>query len=70
MKCPFKECVNSNDCGILDITKKVPESFDKCSYSHTQSQFEKQLKKKTLHVDLKSLKKIRKKERKESKNED
>ena len=32
MKCPIKECVNSADCGFIDITKKIPVSKDKCSW--------------------------------------
>lgn len=66
MKCPFKECTNHSDCAILEITKKVPDTFDKCSYSRTQAQHEKFLKKKLIPVDPKTAKKLRK----ESKNED
>ena len=69
MKCPFKICTNHTDCAILDITKKVPESFDKCSYSKTQAQLEKLLKKKVLFVDPKEAKKLRREAKKESKNE-
>jgi len=31
-KCPFKDCVNYIDCGIIEITKKVPKKDGKCSY--------------------------------------
>lgn len=33
MKCPYEECVLSEDCVILDITKKIPKSMKTCSYS-------------------------------------
>lgn len=33
MECPHKECVSSQDCAILDITKKIPKKLDSCSYS-------------------------------------
>lgn len=33
MECPHKECVKHADCGILDITKKIPEKASSCSYS-------------------------------------
>lgn len=42
MKCPHINCTKSNDCVILDITKKVPTSIDKCSYSITSTQQQKQ----------------------------
>jgi hypothetical protein len=32
MECPHKECEKSDDCGILDITKKIPEKGSSCSY--------------------------------------
>ena len=32
MQCPYSECASHRDCGILDITKKIPKSKDKCSY--------------------------------------
>jgi len=31
-KCPYQECIYHQDCPIIDITKKIPEKFDKCSY--------------------------------------
>jgi hypothetical protein len=33
MECQHKECSFSDDCAILDITKKVPKKLDSCSYS-------------------------------------
>lgn len=32
MKCPYKECSESDDCTILDIIKKIPKSSKQCSY--------------------------------------
>jgi hypothetical protein len=32
MECPHKECVHSDDCAIIDITKKVPKKKESCSY--------------------------------------
>ena len=33
MECPYKECTHSDECAILDITKKIPKKMDSCSYS-------------------------------------
>jgi hypothetical protein len=33
MKCPHIECIKHEDCGILDITNKIPEKSATCSYS-------------------------------------
>jgi hypothetical protein len=33
MECPYKECAHSDECAILDITKKIPKKMDSCSYS-------------------------------------
>jgi hypothetical protein len=32
MECPHKECASSEDCAIIDITKKVPKKKESCSY--------------------------------------
>jgi Na+-translocating ferredoxin:NAD+ oxidoreductase RnfG subunit len=42
MKCPHTNCTKCDDCTILDIIKKIPVSIDKCSYSITKTQLEKQ----------------------------
>jgi hypothetical protein len=34
--CPFTECSKNGSCIIIDITKKVPESFDSCTYAETK----------------------------------
>jgi len=31
-ECPYKECVYHNACEIIEITKKIPKSKEKCSY--------------------------------------
>lgn len=31
-RCPYKKCINYKDCPIIDITGKVPKSYEKCSY--------------------------------------
>jgi hypothetical protein len=36
--CPHKECVKSDACTILEITGKIPKSFDCCSYSKSKDQ--------------------------------
>ena len=35
-ECPFTECSKHSNCIIIEITKKVPKSFDSCSYSETK----------------------------------
>jgi hypothetical protein len=42
MNCPHTDCAKSNDCVILDIIGKIPVSMDKCSYSKTNTQIEKE----------------------------
>jgi hypothetical protein len=32
MKCPHEDCTRNEDCGILDITNKIPEKGPFCSY--------------------------------------
>lgn len=32
MQCKYKECIYSDNCGFLDITKKVPANINKCSW--------------------------------------
>jgi hypothetical protein len=32
MECPHKECTRHDDCGILEIIKKVPVKGSSCSY--------------------------------------
>lgn len=32
MNCPHEDCTRHEDCGILEITGKVPESPSSCSY--------------------------------------
>ena len=32
MDCPHTECIKHEDCGILEITGKVPEKPSSCSY--------------------------------------
>ena len=32
MKCIIEECEKHQDCGFLEITKKIPISKDKCSW--------------------------------------
>jgi hypothetical protein len=66
MKCPHKSCALSNDCAIIDITGKTPESFNACSYSRTAAQIERLAHKKSAMIDLKDIKKFkRQRERKE-----
>ncbi|HON83147.1 MAG TPA: hypothetical protein PLI22_03310 [Caldisericia bacterium] len=36
MECTITECFRYKDCGILDITKKIPENKNKCSYFKTE----------------------------------
>lgn len=72
MKCPHKECANSSDCAIIDITKKIPDNFNACSYSKTSVQLEKMLKKKSTIIDPKEIKRAKreaKRQLKESNNE-
>lgn len=52
-KCPHTECVNASDCSIIEITGKIPKTFDSCSYSKTLSQAEKLKKKQSKIVDMK-----------------
>jgi hypothetical protein len=68
--CPYKECTNHADCAILEITGKVPKSFDACSYSKTQSQLDRQLKAKNKKIDVKGKKPKNKKEKRECRNEE
>lgn len=32
MECPYKECSEHEDCGILEITQKIPKTVTSCSY--------------------------------------
>jgi hypothetical protein len=32
MECPHEDCTRHEDCGILDITNKIPEKGPLCSY--------------------------------------
>lgn len=54
MKCPYTNCTKSEDCTILSIIKKIPVSMDKCSYSVTKTQLEKQ----EIKAQKKALKEI------------
>jgi len=57
--CPFSDCINASDCGLLEITGTIPKSFESCSYARTFAQAEKQMKKRTTLVDLKQRRKLR-----------
>lgn len=45
MDCPLTDCVKHNDCGILEITKKIPKDKNSCSYFKDQAQQNKEQKK-------------------------
>lgn len=32
MNCPHTDCTKHEDCGILEITEKIPEKPSSCSY--------------------------------------
>lgn len=58
MKCKITTCYNHKDCGILDITNKIPQNASSCSYYKTQNQIEKKMKKQFKHQqDIEKLKK-------------
>ena len=46
-ECPIKECLNSADCGILDIIKKVPKDRISCSYFEDEKSMKKKRKRRT-----------------------
>jgi hypothetical protein len=45
-KCSHKECVLSSDCGILEITQKIPKNTASCSYFKSQAAVDKKKRKK------------------------
>lgn len=41
MECPIITCYRHKDCGILDITNKIPKDKHSCSY-HREAKKEKE----------------------------
>jgi hypothetical protein len=60
MKCPHKECVRHEDCGIIDIIKKTPKNPQSCSYFTDSKRQQKINNKLTVVIDDLSKKKLRK----------
>jgi hypothetical protein len=57
MKCPHKTCVNHEDCGILEITKKVPKTAQACSYFKDPKRQQKEMLKRKKDLNVKVPKK-------------
>jgi len=41
MKCKHEKCSSHEDCGILEITGKEPETAESCSYFRSHKRAEK-----------------------------
>ena len=64
VNCPYIECLSHEGCTILEITGKIPKSFDACSYSKNIKKDEKQKKKAIKSAgEFEEFKKKKKKER-------
>jgi len=60
MKCKIVDCVNHDDCGILEITQKQPKNANSCSYYKDQKHVDKQAKKQAKFEEEVKKKKLRK----------
>lgn len=57
MKCPHITCVNHEDCGILEIIKKIPKTAQACSYFKDPKRQQKEMLKRKKDLGVKILKK-------------
>lgn len=53
MKCTIEECIFNKNCGILEITSKLPKDSNSCSYFTDQKKVEKKNKKTILESNQK-----------------